>query len=166
MTYKALRLLILWLVNSPLRGTHAFRLKAHLMRLAGYEVGFGTKIVGPIQISPTCGLKLGEDTWVGANLTIHGNGAVQIGDRCDLAPDVTFLTGSHELGDSSRRAGRGRNTCVIVGDACWLGARCTLVGDLEVGESAVIGAGSLVINNVDESSLWAGVPAKRIRRLP
>lgn len=166
MVTRVLRRIALCSVNTALKGTHAFRIKATIMRLAGYAVGSGAKIVGPILISTQCDLKIGAESWIGASLTIHGNGSVEIGDRCDLGPGIVFLTGTHAVGDSNRRAGMGRNTRIVVKNGCWLGALSTYLGDLEVGDAAVIGAGSLVNKDIDPSSLWGGVPARRIRDLP
>lgn len=162
---RVLRLMVLFCIKTILKGTHAFRLKAALMRLAGYRVGAGAKVVGPINISTMCELTVGENSWIGTNLTVHGNGVVAIGDNCDVAPDVTFLTGTHVIGDSARRAGAGRNTQITVGNGCWLGARSTLVGQLRVGESSILGACSFANNDVEPNSLTAGVPAKKVRSL-
>ena len=39
-----------------------------------------------------------------------------IGHRCDIAPQVSFITGSHEIGDARRRAGRGNAAPIVVED--------------------------------------------------
>ena len=95
----------LFLVNRILVGPRpwTFKYKRNLLKNIGYSIGNGTKIVGPI--TNTGNLKIGNDCWIGANLVIHGNGTVRIGDNCDIAPDVTFLTGGHAIGDAIRRAG-------------------------------------------------------------
>ena len=66
------------------------------MRKLGHEIGEGTKIVGPIYC--TGKIIIGKDCWIGKNLIINGNGSVRIGDNCDVAPEVSFQTGGHEIG--------------------------------------------------------------------
>ena len=39
---------VLALVNGPLAGTDAFKLKRHLLNSIGHTIGDGTKIVGPV----------------------------------------------------------------------------------------------------------------------
>lgn len=79
--------------------------KLVIMRKMGHIIGNGTKIVGPVYC--TGNLIIGENCWVGENLLVNGNGTVKIGENCDLAPEVAFQTGGHEIGSSERRAGKG-----------------------------------------------------------
>lgn len=89
--------IVIYLVNHTLAGTRFFSAKRNLLRSIGYEIGENTKIVGPIHNTGT--LRIGANCWIGCNLTVHGNGTVTIGDNCDIAPDVIFLTGGHQMGD-------------------------------------------------------------------
>ena len=140
-----------------------YGIKRRLLCWAGIDIGKGTKIVGPIIVYGD--LTIGQNTWIGTGLTIHGNGTVIIGSNCDIAPDVTFLTGSHEFGDAARRAGEGVKFQLIVNDGTWIGARSTLVGNIEIGKSCVIGACACVNKSFMGNVLIAGVPAKEIKRL-
>ncbi len=55
---------------------------------------------------------------------------------------------------------------VTICDGVWLGARCTILPGVTVGEGAVVGAGAVVNKNVPAHTLVAGVPAVCIRELP
>ena len=164
MVNKLFRICIIFIVNSFLKGTRFFKLKASLLRFIGVNVGVSTKIVGPITMGG-CHLSIGDNCWIGANFTIHGNGSISIGSNCDVAPDVTFLTGSHEIGGSLRRAGLGKSTKIVVGNGCWLGANSTFLGDLVVNNSSIIGACSFVNKEVEKNCLYAGNPARKIKEL-
>lgn len=150
-------------VNNVLAGTKFFGWKRGLLRSAGYQIGAGTRIVGPVYI--TGRLVTGNDCWIGKNLTIHGNGTVQIGNCCDIAPDVTFLTGGHKIGEGKRRAGMGETYEISVGNGTWIGARSTIMGDRSIGEGVVIAACACVASNVPDHVLVGGVPAKQIKEL-
>lgn len=156
-------MLYLFLVNHPLSGTRHFETKRKLLNAVGYEIGVGTRIVGPIFNSGT--LKIGTDCWIGRNLEIHGNGTVQIGDRCDLAPDVAFLTGGHKLGNVERRAGEGEVYRIEVGDGVWVGARATIGRNVKIGSGSVIAACACVMQDVAPNTMVGGVPAKIIKEL-
>lgn len=155
----------LFLVNKIYAGTNPkhFEIKRKLLNSIGFEIGSGTKIVGPIEC--TGKLKIGENCWIGKNLKINGNGSVVIGNRCDIAPEVTFQTGGHVIGDSSRRAGQGMICSQRVGNGVWIGGRATIVGNTTIGDSCVIAACACVVHEVDANVLAGGVPAKVIRRL-
>lgn len=157
------RRLAMLCVNHIFAGTRAFGIKRKLLRSAGFEVGDGTNVVGPILCTGT--LSVGSNSWIGRNFTVHGNGTVVIGDNCDVAPDVTFLTGGHAIGSKERRAGVGESYDIRIGDGCWLGARATLGRSICVGEGAVVAACACVTSDVPENTLVGGVPARTIREL-
>lgn len=157
------RRLALFCVNHIFAGTRAFGSKRKLLRAAGWEVGEGTKVVGPVFCTGT--MKIGPGCWIGRNLTVHGNGLVEIGANCDLAPDVTFLTGGHAIGTSARRAGTGETYRIRVGNGCWIGARATVGRTVSLGDGSVIAACACVTSDIPANVLAGGVPAKTIREL-
>lgn len=165
MVSKLFKIFILIFINNFLKGTRFFKLKTFLIRLIGFRVGQNTKIVGPVKVGTCAKLSIGDNCWIGANLTVHGNGNVTIGSNCDLAPDITFLTGTHEIGGPLRRAGIGKSTRIVVGNGCWLGANSTYLGDLVINNSSIIGACSFVNKDVMGNSIYAGNPAKKIKVL-
>lgn len=160
-----IRLVSMFLVNKVLAGTNPrlFEIKRRLLNLAGHSIGEGTKVVGPIECYGP--LTIGTDCWIGKNLKINGNGVVRIGDRCDIAPEVTFQTGGHKIGDAYRRAGKGEKFTQKVGNGVWIGGRVTILGNTTIGDSCVIAGCACVTKNIEANSLAGGVPAKIIRRL-
>lgn len=157
------RMLAMFCVNHVLAGTALFGLKRRLLRAAGCQIGKNSKIVGPIHSSAT--LIVGENCWIGRNLTVHGNGTVVIGDNCDLGPEVMFLTGGHSIGDRCRRAGAGEVYTITVGHGCWIGARATIGRNVTLGPGTVVAACGCVMADVPEHTLVGGVPARKIKEL-
>ena len=155
-----------FLVNRVFAGTRKsfFGIKRKLLRFAGFNIGKGTKIVGPIIC--TGNVQIGKNCWIGKNFTINGNGMVIIGDNVDIAPDVTFNTGGHEIGNSERRAGQGHNYSQTIGNGCWICARSTFVNELNIGDGCVVAAGAVVTKSFESNQLVGGVPAKTIKLLP
>ena len=54
---------------------------------------------------------------------------------------------------------------VVLRAGCWIGANAILLPGVEVGENAVVGAGSIVTRSVPPRVLVAGSPARMIRQL-
>ena len=156
----------IWLLNHVYAGVNPkyFHMKRKLLNQIGCEIGEGTRIVGPIYFYQN--FKVGKNCWIGKNLIIDGDGQVEIGDNCDIAPEVTMLTGGHMIGDHERRAGKGQKYSVTVGNGCWIGARSTLVGTVRVNDGSVVAAGACVVKDVPSDTLVGGVPAKEIKKLP
>lgn len=153
--------IVIFIVNHVLNGTRFFAAKRRLLRSIGYEIGEDTKIVGPLYNTGT--LRVGADCWIGCGLTVRGNGTVTIGDRCDIAPDVTFLTGGHVIGGPDRRAGSGEVYHITVGNGVWIGGRATLLRTIQIGSGSVVAACACVVRDVPENGLAAGVPARVIK---
>lgn len=154
--------LVMFLVNNLFAGAYLFEVKRRLLNSIGYSLGDGTKVVGPVFC--TGKLKTGSNCWLGRNFTIHRNGSVEIGDNCDIAPDVTFLTG--EDGDvQDQTAVESQNCSISVGEGTWIGAGTTLGRNITIGKGSMITAGACVMRNVPENALAGGVPARVIKKL-
>lgn len=149
-----------WYVG--LKASHCVK-KNNLLHWYGFEIGENTRIVGPVDIDGM--LKVENNVFIGKRFSVHGNGNVVIGDNCDIAPEVTFLTGTHDIGDSTRRAGKGACLQTRVGRGTWIGARSTILPGITIGKGCVIAAGSVVTQDVPDNVLVAGVPAKIKRKL-
>jgi galactoside O-acetyltransferase len=67
------------------------------------------------------------------------------------------------LGEGTTKALYGR---LCIGDDVYVGANCTLMPDITIGEGAVIGAGSFVNRNIEPWSVNAGSPARKIGERP
>lgn len=159
------RSIVMFLVNHVFVGTnrHFFPIKSKLLKHLGIKIGRNTSIVGPIYC--TGFLEFGDNCWIGANFTVRGNGFVKFGNNIDVGPDVMFLTGTHYIGDASRRAGQGYNCDMLIGDGCWIGGKSTFVNNISVGRSSVIAACACVCEDVPANVLMGGVPARIIKSL-
>ena len=147
------------LINGKYAGKDNFEKKRKLLIKAGYAIGEGTKIVGPLYISAD--LTIGKNVWIGRNFSAEGNGKINIGDNCDIAPNVTISTGSHKIDtrkESERIAGEGFNIDVTIGTGCWI-CNSSLIIASKIGNKCIIAAGAVVIKDVPDSVLVAGVPA-------
>ena len=153
----------MYLVNKKYVGVRKFEQKRKALLKIGYQIGEGTKIVGPIECTGT--LSIGKNCWIGKNLKVNGNGSVTIGDNCDLGPEITFQTGGHEIGDETRRAGAGLVCHQSVGDGTWIGGRATICNNTTIGKGCVIASCACVVKDVEDNTLVGGVPAKVIKKL-
>ena len=91
---------------------------------------------------------------------------ITLGRDVYVGAETMFWTGTHDIGPPERRCGRGFARPIVIGDGCWLGARVTVLGGVEIGAGSVIAAGALVNKSVPPNELWGGVPARLIRALP
>jgi maltose O-acetyltransferase len=90
---------------------------------------------------------------------------VTIGNNVSFGHQVIVLTNTHDIGPASRRAATLCSKAVTIGNGAWLGARCTILPGVTIGDGAVVAAGSVVNEDVPANVLVAGVPARLVRLL-
>ena len=78
---------------------------------------------------------------------------VHIAHNCQIGKN-SILTACTELSGG-----------VILGEGVWMGPNSSTLQKIKIGDSAVVGLGSVVTKNVDSGHIVAGIPAKVIRRL-
>ena len=106
-----------------------------------------------------------NDVVIGNNVTIKCGvqlwDGVRIEDNVFVGPNVTFTNDRYPR--SKHYPERFEQTILRKGAS--IGAGAVLLCGIEIGEKAMIGAGSVVTKNVPAGELWAGNPAKFIRRI-
>ena len=139
----------------------------------GAQVGDGSRIWHWAHVCS--GAKIGQGVSLGQNVFVSNK--VTIGDRCKIQNNVSIYDNVHLeegvfCGPSMvftnvynpraliERKEQYRDTVVKKGAT--LGANCTIVCGLTIGEYAFIAAGAVVTNDVKPYALVAGVPAKQI----
>jgi sugar O-acyltransferase (sialic acid O-acetyltransferase NeuD family) len=89
---------------------------------------------------------------------------LRIGAHVVAMPHV-LITHDDEIADGVTFAGGAKlGGSVTVGECAYLGQGCSVREKLSIGAGAVVGMGSVVLHDVPAGEVWAGVPARRIRR--
>jgi UDP-2-acetamido-3-amino-2,3-dideoxy-glucuronate N-acetyltransferase len=102
-------------------------------------------------------VSIGDDCKIQNNVSVYD--AVTLEDGVFCGPSMVF-TNVHNPRAFVARKAEYRRTLVRRGAT--LGANCTIVCGITIGEHAFIAAGAVVTRNVADFALMAGVPARRI----
>lgn len=91
---------------------------------------------------------------------------VKIGERCLIGPNF-FVTDSdfHGLDLENRCNGNYECASVVIKDDVFIGDNVRILKGVKVGHGAVIGSGSVVLTDVEPMSVYAGVPARKVKNL-
>jgi len=139
----------------------------------GAIIGDGSRIWHWVHISPTAVIgencSFGQNVYVGNNVSIGNRVKIQnnvsVYDNVTLEDDVfcgpsMVFTNVYNPRSAIERKHECRDT--VVKKCATLGANCTIVCGIIIGEGAFIGAGAVVNKNVPDFALMVGVPAKQI----
>lgn len=114
-------------------------------------------------------LRIGRDTGISGGSFCAAVG-IDIGERCLIGADVMVSdTDFHSLDPRGRSTNtdwnRIRSARVRIGNDVFIGARAVILKGVEIGDGAVIGAGSVVTRSVPPRGVAAGNPARCIREI-
>lgn len=177
---------ILFLLTTLKRSFNNFYDNFYFYRAFGYYPPNGItisklkymKLGNNIALAPYCSLycqdpdkgsilEIGNNVAMNRNVMINADlgGKIFIGDDVLFGPNVVLRASNHNFTDRSipfTQQGHTGGTIVIENNV-WLGSNVVVLPNVRIGTGSVIGAGSVVTNNVSPYSVYAGVPAKQLR---
>ena len=117
-------------------------------------------------------IKIGYATTLGYRNLLGGT--ISIGKYCQLGVDVALHATNHPISymttyinknlfDGELKSLKQENV-IAIGHDVWLGHGVIIVGNVTVGNGAIIAAGSVITKDVEPYAIVAGVPAKEIRK--
>jgi acetyltransferase-like isoleucine patch superfamily enzyme len=120
-------------------------------------------------ISPLASLRFTERVEIGAKASVGPYCCVwggwsrtwaRVGAQALLSPGVVLVAGNHGVhGHGPVREQPIEELDVTIGAGSWIGAHATVVG-CRVGDGAVVGAGSVVLDDVPDHAIVVGIPAR------
>jgi acetyltransferase-like isoleucine patch superfamily enzyme len=113
-------------------------------------------------------VRIGSGTFLNLNNMVAAVESVEIGDHCMFANGCFITDGNHRFDDPDTPVpyqGFTTKGPTKVGDNVWCGANVVITSGVTVGERCVIGANSVVTEDLPPRSIAAGVPARVLREI-
>lgn len=110
-------------------------------------------------------VKISKHVFIGENVTFDTvyPDQIEVGEWTTLARGVTILT--HYIDMDKPIPGFSFNKGKVqIGKACFIGTNTIICNSVSIGDNAIIGAGSVVTHDIPANEVWAGVPAKFIKK--
>jgi acetyltransferase-like isoleucine patch superfamily enzyme len=107
-------------------------------------------------------LEIGERTTINYGTSISAHQHVRLGADCRIGTYVNILDNNYH--DIINRALTPPSRPVIIGDNVWIAGRAIILPGVTIGDNAVVGAGSVVMESVPERTVVMGNPAKVVAR--
>ncbi len=108
------------------------------------------------------GVNIKGRCFIGSNVQFDGiyPNLIEIGEGCVITSGVHILT--HFFNTKDRRFYAGK---VRIGKKVFIGMNSLIVNAVDIGDNAIIGAGSVVNRDIPPKELWGGNPARFIKKL-
>jgi maltose O-acetyltransferase len=110
-------------------------------------------------------ITLGRNVFFNFNCVVLDVAPVRIGDYVLFGPSVQVYTATHPLSAAERRRGLEAGKPINIGSDVWVGGGTIICPGVSIGARSVIGAGSVVTQDIPEDVLAVGNPCRVIRSL-
>lgn len=112
---------------------------------------------------PSPSITIGNNSFIGATTEFNIRSRCTLGSNCLIGSNCKFIDHDHNIeGIDTFKNMDGKTGNIAVSNHVWIGSNSTILRSVNIGQGAVIGAGSIVTKNIPPNEIWAGVPARKI----
>jgi putative colanic acid biosynthesis acetyltransferase WcaF len=151
---------ICWLFfyrTSP-RPLHSWR--SLLLRLFGATMGTNCHFYPRSKVWAPWNLICADQVTAGDGVEIYNPAPVRLGSHAILSQDAYLCGATHDYDDPGFPL---IAYAMEIGEYAWVCARASVAPGVNVGRGAVLGLGSVATRNLDAWTVYAGVPAVKVK---
>ncbi len=105
-------------------------------------------------------VRFGKGVFINHSAILSASGGIEFEDGVMVAPGVRIATINHDMNERHSIYTYGK---VTIKKNAWIGMNATICPGVTIGKYAVVAAGAVVVKDVPDYAVVAGVPAKIIR---
>lgn len=115
-------------------------------------------------------LIIGNNTFIGPAASFSVAKKIEVGSHCLISSNVSIMDNDGHPADPEARL-RGEPVSpekikpVVIKDNVWIGMHSLIMKGVTIGEGSIVGASSVVLEDVPPNTLVTGNPAKMVRAL-
>jgi acetyltransferase-like isoleucine patch superfamily enzyme len=114
--------------------------------------------------NPDASISIGDWTTIGYHCFLFAATRIEIGANCLVAPFCYFVDSNHGTAPGQLiRQQPMTARAIIVGSDVWLGTGVAVMPGVSIGDGAVIGARSVVAEDIPPGAIAVGSPARVVR---
>jgi acetyltransferase-like isoleucine patch superfamily enzyme len=140
------------------------------LRAGRLEIGAGTLFEPHVWITAEgqARVRIGAGSFLNLGVMVAALELVEIGEHCMFANGCFISDANHRFDDPNQPVpyqGFTSKGPTRIGDNVWCGANVVVTSGVTIGERSVIGANSVVLDDVEPFTIAAGAPARPIKRI-
>lgn len=125
-------------------------IRTNFMTFSGALISIGNNTgISNATIVSRQSIIIGNDVLIGGGCKIYDN------DFHPLKHTERIIESKNEIVSKS----------ITIGDGVFIGAHSIILKGVNIGKHSIVGAGSVITKSIPDSEVWAGNPAKFIRKL-
>jgi lipopolysaccharide O-acetyltransferase len=111
-------------------------------------------------------LTIGSGTMIGFGCSFLCASKIEVGKNCTFASNVFVTDENHGISDPSKPYiyQNLATSPVSIGNNCWIGEKVVILPGVTIGDSSVIGAGSVVTKSIPAYSIGVGNPCHVVKQ--
>lgn len=137
---------------------HSWR--AAILKLFGAKLGKGVHVYPKVKIWAPWNLTLGDECGVANNAILYSQGHISIGARTVVSQGAHLVAGTHDYTKSGFPL---ITKPIFIGDHVWIAAEAFIHPGVTIGDGTVVGARSVVSQDLPEWKVCVGFPCKVIK---
>ena len=155
---------VVWLVlfRPTPRGRFFNKWRIALLKLFGADVSWRSVVLPSCRIWQPWKLTMGAYACLSENVDCYTVDEISIGDQATVSQGVKLCSAGHDITSKIMEL---THKPIIIGANAWVAGWSIILPGVNVGEGAVVGAGSVVTKDVEPYTLVAGVPAKAVAKV-
>ncbi|MBC8266077.1 MAG: colanic acid biosynthesis acetyltransferase WcaF [Flavobacteriales bacterium] len=135
-------------------------IKVILLRMFGTKIGKGVVIKPGVNIKCPWRLEIGDNVWIGEDVWIDNVDKVVIGNNVCISQGALLLCANHNYKKPNFDLLLGK---IILKEGVWIGAKAIVTQNVTCYSHAILSVGSVASSNLQEYSIYKGIPAIKIR---
>lgn len=151
-----------WLATQSLLTYHWWcpvRLRVAVLRAFGAKIGKDVLLRHRVRIHWPWKLTVGDSCWVGEGAWLLNLEPITIGKNVCVSQEVLLCTGSHDYRSPTFEFDNGP---IVIEDGAWVAARATVLRGVRIGQGSVVGAGALIVKDVQQGHVCRAPRAMRV----
>lgn len=137
------------------------RWRNFVLRCWGADIGKGSIVHSSVVIWAPWNLQIGQRTCIGPYSIIYNPGKIILGSKVVVSQYAYLCTATHDY-TSHLNTLYWKN--IVAEDYAWICANAFVGPGVHIGEGAIVGAGAVMMNDAEAWGVYAGNPAKFIKK--
>ncbi len=135
-----------------------------LYRALFKKLGDNALIYPGVYLTHTYGIEAGDNFSMNYGAVMDGRGGISLGNSVMVGPHAVLVSSTHQHKkmDAPMCTFGHIMQPLIIQDDVWIGAHAFIRGGINIGRGVVIGAGSMVLTDIEEYKIVGGSPARII----